>query len=435
MVVILGKDRKHVPLLQSKKSYPVARMENQEPSSFDRRKFLANAAKVAGVATVGYVYFRGCTNDKEAVLPPSAIGHTFLTKPYLHSIHYQQMFIRWITYRNCYSWVEYGRDQLDQKEHAVADGLVIANNRVHEIQLNGLQADTTYNYRIASKEIKRYEIDVPIFGETIYSEVYSFKTFPERAEEVRWLVFNDIHDMPGSFGHLLKLNGTDPYDFVFLNGDMFNLQVDEEQIIEHLVQPCTSLFATQRPLLFSRGNHETRGPFALQLKKYFSYPQDYFFYFMAGPVFVIALDTGEDKADDHAAYHGFVDFNAYREQQALWMEKLMQSDAYKQARFRVIMMHIPTHYTKGAAGELHCRSVFTPLFDQYKVDLVISGHTHRYGVHPPVQARHSYPIVIGGGPDAGTRTLMKVKATQQELAVQLLDDTGKVVGKYVVQAK
>lgn len=410
-------------------------MENQQPSSFNRRKFLTNAAKVAGVATVGYVYLRGCSNDEQAVLPPSAVGHAFLTKPYLHSIRYEQMFIRWITYRNSYSWVEYGTDQLDHKIHAVEDGLVIVNNRVHEIQLNGLKADTTYKYRIASKEIKRYEYDRPVFGEIIYSEVYSFRTFPEQADEARWLVFNDIHDTPDSFQHLEKLNGNDPYDFVFLNGDMFNLQTDEEQIVNHLVEPCTALFATQTPLLFTRGNHETRGPFALQLKNYFSYPQEYFFHFMAGPAFVIVLDTGEDKADSHAAYEAIVDFNAYRKKQALWMEKVMQSDAYQQARFKVIMMHIPTHYTKGAAGEMHCRTVFTPLFDQYKVDLVIAGHTHSYGVHPPVQGQHTYPIVIGGGPDPGKRTLLKVKATQQELAVQLLDDAGKEVGKYSVQAK
>jgi len=119
----------------------------------------------------------------------------------------------------------------------------------------------------------------------------------------------------------------------------------------------------------------------------------------------------------------------------LWMEKIMQSEAYQQARFKVIMMHIPTHYTKGAAGEMHCRTVFTPLFDQYKVDIVIAGHTHSYGIHPPVQGQHTYPIVIGGGPVPGTRTLLKVKATQQELAVQLLDDAGKEVGKYTVHAK
>jgi len=85
-----------------------------------------------------------------------------------------------------------------------------------------------------------------------------FTTPEPNAKQTSWLILNDIHDRPESFGPLIKLNITDPYDYVFLYGDMFDYQTDEQQIIDHLVKPCTESFATQKPFMFVRGNHETR---------------------------------------------------------------------------------------------------------------------------------------------------------------------------------
>lgn len=411
-------------------------MESQK-SSFNRRKFLTNAAKVAGVGAAGYIYLRGCnTDDKAIIVPPPIIQHEFLTQPYLHTLDNKHMYIRWITNRNCYSWVEYGEtDVLDKKVHAVTDGLVNSNNRVHEIFLQNLIPGKTYHYRVASKEMRRWDEDVVVFGETIYSKTYTFRTIAEDADEINFLVLNDLHDMPSSFPHLLQLNGKNPFDFVFLNGDMFNYQSGEAQIIQHLITPCTTDFAIQKPLLFVRGNHELRGPFAHQLKDYFSYPQGYYFHFHYGPLFAIAIDTGEDKEDDKPVYAGLAAFDAFREKQALWIEELMQSDAYRNAVYKVVFMHIPPFYSNDAHGSMHSRKLFSPLFDKYKVDLVVCGHTHVYGVHPPVKGQHDYPIIIGGGPLPGTRTLIKVKANQQELKLQMLDDSGKEVGTYSVKAK
>ncbi len=144
------------------------------------------------------------------------------------------------------------------------------------------------------------------------------------------------------------------------------------------------------------------------------------------------LDTGEDKEDSSPVYAGLADFETFRKKQALWLEQVLQSEACKAAPFRVVMMHIPTHYTVGAKGELHSRELFTPLFNQYNVDLVISGHTHKHGVYPPNET-HRYAIVIGGGPVVGNRTLIHVSSTVQKLAVQMLDDSGKQVGEYIVK--
>ncbi len=59
----------------------------------------------------------------------------------------------------------------------------------------------------------------------------------------------------------------------------------------------------------------------------------------------------------------------------------------------------------------------------------MAGHTHSSGIHQPVAGQHSYPIVIGGGPKDGNRTLIRVKATQKDLNLVMLKDDGSEVGK------
>jgi predicted phosphodiesterase len=264
----------------------------------------------------------------------------------------------------------------------------------------------------------------------------SFTTADNKAKEVNWLVLNDIHDRPGSFGELLALNQQHPYEYIFLNGDMFDYQTDEQQLINHLINPCTEQFATTKPFVFIRGNHETRGKYAREIKNYFSnYGQGQYFTYQHGPVYGIALDTGEDKEDNSPVYAGIVNFDDYRKQQADWLQQQLQSDAARKSPFRVVMMHIPPYYSGEGHGTMHCRQLFDPIFNKYKVDLVISGHTHRYGVHPPVKGQHNYPIIIGGGPLAGKRTLMRVNANQSQIKVQMLGDTGLEVGNYVVNKR
>ena len=406
-------------------------MENQKPSSFNRRKFIANTAKVVGVGAIGYIYYSGSNNDVTEVAPPPMNKHVFLTKPYLHSICQSEMTIRWITNKPSYSWVEYGESgKFDQKSYPVTDGLVNAFNRIHEIHLDELQPGKQYSYRVVSKEILKFEFEDSLtYGEIIYSEVYQFSTVAEKSKEISWLVFNDIHDTPESFSHLLQLNKKDHFDFVYLNGDMFNFQSGEEQIIEHLLKPCTDVFASEKSMLYIRGNHEMRGKFAHQLKDYFTQTNNPFFHCELGPLLLIALDTGEEEM-----YTGFDMSDLYRQKQAKWLEELMQSQLYQNAQYRVVMMHIPPFYSFDRKGSRHCKQLFSPLFDQYKIDLVIAGHTHTYGVHPPVKDQHNYPIVIGGGPKPGNRTLIKVKANQEELNLQMLKDDGSIVGEYKINS-
>lgn len=355
--------------------------------------------------------------------------------PYLQSPLPAEMTIRWLTHTPCYSWVEYGlsENNLNQKGHTVDYGLVEAYNTVHAITLTGLQPGKKYYYRILSKKIDGFEPYKVTYGDTFASKTYAFETPDYNKKDISFLVFNDIHDRPESFAHLMQYNGNDTHDFVFLNGDMFNYQTDENQIVDHLLKPLSGLFSTTTPFYFSRGNHETRGKFARQLFDYFNNKnQNLYFSFQSGPMYAIVLDSGEDKTDDAEVYAGLVDFDRYRLRQAEWLKKEVQQKAFKKAKYKVVFSHIPLYHSGDWHGTMHCREVWGPILNDAKIDLLISGHTHRYGIHPAQKGEHNYPIVIGGGPKDGARTIIKVKANSQNLSLDMLDDAGKSVGKLTI---
>lgn len=408
-------------------------MEQQRSNS--RRQFLQNLTAVGGATLAGSLLPAALQAESSLLKPANPLaGHVFTATPYLQDPAPDSMVVMFITNLPSYSWVEFGETTtLGQKAQSVTNGLVDAYNRVNRIRLNNLKPGTKYYYKVVSKEITGFEPYKLTYGDSLESNLLSFTTPAEQADDMRCLIMNDIHDRPYSIPHLMQLNGAEPYDFVFFNGDVFDYQWGEQQIVDHMLQPCTSAFASEKPFMYVRGNHETRGKYSRDLHHYFCNPQGKQYYsFTWGPVHFTVLDTGEDKTDDTPVYAGIVDFDAYRQEQQKWVQEVMQSRAFKKARFKVVLMHIPPFYSGDWHGPLHCRQLFNPLFNKYRIDMCISGHTHKYGVHPPVTAQHHYPVIIGGGPKEGTRTLIRLQADDNNLRLTMLDDSGKEVGNYTV---
>lgn len=306
--------------------------------SLDRRGFLGTFAKAGILSATGLAPVASTFARSVETAP-----YAFLCPPYLQNPSPTGITLMWISNRPSCSWVEYGETaSLGQKARHTQDGIVDSYNRIHRIRLDHLQPGTTYHYKVFSKEITEFRPYKLTYGETISSGILRFTTPEEAPQEVSWLVMNDIHDRPASIPHLVSLQ-KDPYDFVFFNGDVFDYQEDEQQIIDHLLRPAGEAFASGKPFIFTRGNHETRGKFRRELRDYFDNP--WYFAKTWGPVHFTVLDTGEDKEDTHPVYAGIVNFDEYRREQAEWFKQVAETKAFKKAKFRVVMMHIPVYYS------------------------------------------------------------------------------------------
>jgi hypothetical protein len=65
----------------------------------------------------------------------------------------------------------------------------------------------------------------------------------------------------------------------------------------------------------------------------------------------------------------------YLEKQRVWMEKVLKNNPNK---WTCVTFHHPIFSPKSSRDNKRMRETFKPLFDQYKVDLVLQGHDHTY---------------------------------------------------------
>ncbi len=402
-----------------------------EEQTLERRSFLKKSLALGAgtliAPSIAMAANPAATIDEEFAI---AVG------PYLQTKFGNEISILWLTNKVAAGWVEFGENanKLDRKAYGrSALGLKEANTKLNCVTLKDLTVGKTYYYRIYSKEIKDFQPYKLTYGNTVSSGIESFINTDISKKEVSFLMLNDIHDRPQSIPLLLKLDQPNDNDFIFFNGDIFDYQTNEQQIIDHMLKPCVDVFAKKTPFIYVRGNHETRGKFAREFPQYFKHVGHAAF--TLGPVRFVILDTGEDKEDTHPVYAGIVDFDQYRVEQAEWFRQEINTKEFKKAPFRIVLMHIPPRFSGDAHGPKHCTEIFEPLLNMGKVDLVLSGHTHTYKVHQPNKALNKYPLVIGGGPRDGTRTLTKITVNDKELKVSMLDDSGKEVGNYVAKRK
>jgi hypothetical protein len=158
------------------------------------------------------------------------------------------------------------------------DGLVNVGNGVHKVRIEGLMEGQQYSYKVMAVEIKDHQAYSVTYGDTLYSGKHSFSTFSAEKELVKFTMFNDVHDNAAKIGSYLEQTKIDEQDFFLLNGDIIGHVDDEYQIYHNFIDTCANRFASRIPMMYVRGNHETRGNYARQLKNYFDFDNDKYYY-------------------------------------------------------------------------------------------------------------------------------------------------------------
>lgn len=363
----------------------------------------------------------------------------FRTLPYLQITGQDSMTVCFFTANPAVAWVEWKEDKPDAEaktSYQVLYGLRQTGTSF-KIPLDNLKPGQSYRYRVYAKEIKDSGTYRIAFGDTQQSDEYTFTAIdPQAAKETNVVIFNDLHDNFSTFEKLWQQVDNRNPDFILMNGDIINDPSSEDQIIRAL-ELYAKTFAHRIPMLYVRGNHETRGTAARQFPSYLALPDDRFYFaFTANRVRFIALDGGEDKPDDNQEYSGLVDFDTYRAAQESWFKEEMKTDAFVTASLRVAFCHIPFFPNDGWHGNYDLRTRFNPLFNAGKVDILFSGHTHEYGIYPAQnQGKHDYPIVVGGGPRTEIATVTFLKIKDGNMEVRQLNTEGKTVGTLNVKSK
>lgn len=327
--------------------------------------------------------------------------------PYLCEMSETGVTIVWLTNNNALSWVEiapddgshfYGKER--PKYYDTYLGRKQAATNLHKVKIENLSPGTKYRYAVFSKEVLLWERDSKIvYGTTIANQAYSknslsFRTFSQQDDTVSFIMLNDIHGQAQFMKELCKNIDFESIDLVIFNGDMSSSIHSEEQIFSDFMDAAVDLFAKRVPVAFTRGNHETRGPFADYLMQYFPLKDGKIYRsFNVGDVAFILLDCGEDKPDSDIEYSNLADFDAYRIEQAQWLKQIVQQKSVKDAGNRVVILHMPPGISNWH-GNLHLEETLLPILNEAQIDVMLCGHMHKYSYHPPETGKTKFPIIV-----------------------------------------
>ena len=177
-------------------------------------------------------------------------------------------------------------------------------------------------------------------GKTASREI-AFRGYQGQAT-IHALMLADVHGRRkaalANAAALLEDAGAPP-DFILLAGDIpRDCLLRQGMFRREVLGLASKLSGGGIPCLYCRGNHETRGQWATEMRRYFpTATGELYFTASYGPISFTVLDTGEDKNDGHPEYSGLADFTPYRARQLDWLYRLEPDTS---ADYRVVVCHM-----------------------------------------------------------------------------------------------
>lgn len=362
--------------------------------------------------------------------------------PWVVGVTETEMTVVWTSTVRCMGWVEIAPDdgtsfyaeerpRYDEDfmgRHVVSD--------VHHVRITGLKPGTTYRYRIYQQGVDDSGHNpIPsgyISASNVYSQKpYAIRTMDASEEDCTFTMINDIHGRDSMMLALTSGLKEQKPDFVVFNGDMVSFMGSTEDIETGFMKRATETFATDVPLVYVRGNHETRGPgFSEYLNLFPSPTNTPYFTFRQGPVAFVVLDSGEDKPDSDIEYGGTAAYDAYREAMAEWLKQAVKDEAFRSAPVKIALLHIPFDKGTGWYGNNELKRLLLPTLNEAGIDLMLSGHTHRYSYRDVGSVDNNFPILVNSNNDK-----VNVKVTKSQIDMEVVDAAGKVLHRHSVSVK
>lgn len=253
----------------------------------------------------------------------------------------------------------------EKKYYDTTAGIVATHDTVHKIRVpkNELYGKT---YVVGSQHIPFKYAYSAIKGGICESEPVSFIKEPED-DDIKLLCITDIHEREKLMRKSLQFFNEE-YDLIVMLGDIASRCESKKDFTKSILSDAAELSGGRIPVVYTRGNHETRGEFASQLLQYFPTATGEFYYsFDFGGLSAVVLDSGEDKEDDHKEYSGLIDFNSYREKEYKWITSL--SEEQFKGKYKLIFCHHPEI-------SRHFRKDWLSPLKELGFDLLIGGHYH-----------------------------------------------------------
>ncbi len=321
------------------------------------------------------------TPPPPSTVPTTDSGPALPRLPYLQSVGPTSALVAFRSGVSCTPLVRYGEgSDLSRTATATAAGWR------HAVKLTGLSPGRTYNYVVEAcgsvTGLRRFRTaSGPETTRVHFTALGDFGTGGSKQLEVLKQL------TPARAGELLLTLGDNAYS-----------SGTESEFQSRMFKPMATLLR-EVPLFPSPGNHEyvthSAQPYLDNFYLPANNPQntERYYSFDWGPVHFVSLDsncsTGSTGVCTMAA-------------QKSW---LAQDLAATRRPWKVVFFHHPPWSSGDHGSSTRMRDTFAPLFEQYEVDLVLTGHDHNYERSKPMKGNAVAPagtrgipyLVVGSG--------------------------------------
>ena len=279
-------------------------------------------------------------------------------------------------------WVRVG-DQLYYDDN---NGILRSNTNMHQVEVPMSVLDAAGEYTVVYKKMI---VRKPYFptSEAEREFTVSFRPVPHRGD-IHLYHVADAHNLVAEpvaagqyFGdalHLLVLNGDIPNH----SGDVKNFNA--------ICEIASGITGGHCPVVFARGNHDTRGIHAEDMPSYIPTKNGRTYYtFRVGCVWGLLLDCGEDKDDSHEEYGGTVCFHTFRLRETAYIRQVIahaqQEYEAEGVKHKLVICHIGFTHVDPPPFNIE-REIYTEwsrlLREHIKPDLMLYGHHHVVKISP-----------------------------------------------------
>ena len=339
------------------------------------------------------------------------------------------------TTRPALFWVRVG----DECYYDESNGILRSLSDLHRVEVPMSALDLHGGYTVCVRPLIERK---PYFTETEEVEEFKFSFYPVSGDSVRAYHISDSHNQTEAPIKAAEAFGD--FDFLILNGDVIDHSGDPSKF-DNVYEIAAQLTGGEKPVVFSRGNHDMRGNYAERFADFTPCAGGKTYYtFRLGGIWGALVDCGEDKDDSHEAYGHTICCHAFRERQYAYFKKIVENKDKEYCAdgifSRIVISHVPFTYIQRHPFDIEqdiYRRWTEILKEEIHPDVIICGHMHLTEVWQKGSDRDSFgiqpcPVVIGGTPGEDYKDYFAgcgYTFTKDGITVTFTDSNGKTLGE------
>ncbi len=252
----------------------------------------------------------------------------------------------------------------------------------HTVNFTKLKPNTKYVYRV---------------GDGVnWSEWIQFRTARPANRPFSFVYFGDAqNDVKSHWSRVVREAFRDAPRAAFLlhAGDLINSGNRDAEWGEWCY--ASGFIHRMVPCIATPGNHEYRDGLSRHWRPEFAFP-------LNGPE---GLEETVYYVDYQCARIISLNSNERQEDQIPWLRKVLESN---DKPWTILTFHHPMYSSAAGRDNKRLRDLWMPVFDEYKVDIVLQGHDHTYARSGLMKYTNVPAGVTHRQPDSGTMYVVSV---------------------------